>query len=380
MIDILMENNMTALPFDILINCILPCRKTLPTLLRVSKHWNQILSNDRIWRLLLHLRLEKESNWLIEMGVANAAPNPRALYKELAFLSNEYHYPIQLILTSLTSSSFDSPRQTIKKTTELDPFSFWSSTGTDTDDTDEFLDYQLVHYTSMITSIHIKSFLAQYQRGLPYYAPKEISFSIAFTKFHKPHYISKRYPVKDSPDVQVFPLDNIVIGGYIKLHLHGKYNTQSSDGKYYTAIESVLIMGVPTTNLNKYPELSTTYSNWFDLIQLDQSILNNQFHHPELLVHEALVENEQLDMDMSVIGISEISSEFLSVNNEHEFEEMEMSNLEKQSKINGRVQRLLDTRHRENSALEYCKHLFDTLDYIFHCTYQTHVVHFERIL
>lgn len=98
----------------------------------------------------------------------------------------------RLICRSLADSSHDHASQTIAETLSFDRQSFWSSSGSDSPESDEFLLYELVAPFCLVSRIEITPFKAIYQLGAPVYPPKTLVVEISFGD-NPPHYISPEF-------------------------------------------------------------------------------------------------------------------------------------------------------------------------------------------
>lgn len=169
-----------------------------------------------------------------------------AAAKELYKLVSKNLLSCPLVEKGLEASSQDHPTQSIDATLSNNPFDFWSSTGSSEKNSNEHLVFKL-HDISLVHFITLKPFLAQYQRGLPCYAPISVSFSIGFMRDNQIvyHYTSPKYHTSNTPIEQTCLLPALVPGEYVRIDLYGKVGDQPGDQLYYTCLESVSIQGVP---------------------------------------------------------------------------------------------------------------------------------------
>ncbi|KAJ3371304.1 hypothetical protein HDU91_005438 [Kappamyces sp. JEL0680] len=207
----------------------------------VSKQWREIVCYEGLWREMIQLPCRDRPN--LSLSMALLLKSPRSAMKELICVGADLEVP--LIESALESSSQDHPTQSVEQTIDNDPFTFWSSLGSSSDQKDEWLDFKLMSPLCLIHSVDITPFLAQYQRGLPCYAPRSVSFSVRLALDAKPVYVSSRYPILNRPVPQKFKLNSIGLGGFLRIHLHGYASHQPGDELYYTAIEKVVVYGTP---------------------------------------------------------------------------------------------------------------------------------------
>ncbi|KAJ3256326.1 hypothetical protein HK103_005581 [Boothiomyces macroporosus] len=213
---------------------------------------------------------------------------PQEMYKELCLLSAKYPNPPDLIDVGIEESTRDHTSQSIEQTIDGRQTTFWSSKGSGMD-VDEYLEYKLVA-RSLITSIEVKPFLAQFQRGLPCYAPRGISFSIGNAQ-NEIYYHSPKYPIINTNESQVFRIDP-QIGKYLRINLIGKVQTQPIDDLYYTCLEKVEILGIPICKsiFYQYQELRNVFEIWANTKNLSVNDDDYNFSNEELEMEERLYE------------------------------------------------------------------------------------------
>lgn len=220
---------------------------------RVSKAWKATLKFAGIWReMLIHDKM-------ISSEVASNCQDPFGMFMELLGQKHD----LWLIGSCIQASTSDHISQTILSTISPDPFRFWSSQSSAELDRDEWLDYFLLDDNCFISAIEITPFLAQYQRGLPCYAPLSVSFSIGKLQGTDYFYSSSRFAIANTATRQLFTLPFVIRGGRVRVHLHGHASTQPGDMLYYTALEQVTILGLwfePLAGFTKVKEcLSILY-------------------------------------------------------------------------------------------------------------------------
>jgi hypothetical protein len=219
--------NLLDLPPELLLKIVAP----IPNLpLHVSKRWNAIIDQDSYWfqrtRFTVYQRLSQQTREkrLLSMGYQRPY---RQHYFELCRATLEFFCPPSVIQQPLQASSFDHELQNINQTLSLSQSTFWSSRGTTDRMNVEYLDYELVG-DCIVTSIHIKPFLAPYQRNLPTYAPLSVSFSISDTPEFTTRNKQKPYNIENVPVLQEFKLEPCLVGKYLRIYFVGHANTQPS--------------------------------------------------------------------------------------------------------------------------------------------------------
>ena len=243
------------LPPEILHRFLMYVRNDVPSLLRVSKLWNQVLKSSWLWKELSQFELEfwgrnmigaKEllKSYSLSTKMAHLASDGYELHKELLMLTTVYQDEANLINECLRASSQDHEEQGIESTINHSQYTFWSSIGSETMMVDNYLDYELHSTTSFVSQIEIKPFLARYQPGLPIYASKFVSFTLSWDKeFENPHYKSKMLKLENINVNQIFKLRPLQVGRFLRITFHEHQQQQPGDALYYTCIEHIKIRG-----------------------------------------------------------------------------------------------------------------------------------------
>jgi hypothetical protein len=196
--------------------------------LHVSKRWNAIIDQDSYWFQRETFTVTTKSHEQKEkrlLAIAYQRPY-RQHYFELCRATLEFFRLPSVVKRPLVASSFDHELQNINQTLSLSQSTFWSSRGTLDRMNVEYLDYELVG-ESIVTSIHIKPFLAPYQRNLPTYAPLSVSFQISDTPEFRVTK-QKHHEIENVPVAQEFKLEPCLVGKYLRIYFHGHANTQPS--------------------------------------------------------------------------------------------------------------------------------------------------------
>lgn len=285
----------------------------------VSKAWKSYLEYDGFWFELLKISREDaslERNYLkFPLDFLRTIPTALATnvsggdqnmymyrtYQELSFLEQQGHFGVSLIKTGISASSEDHHTQSINASLSTDPFEFWSSVGVSDVDSDESLLYELVSPCCLVRSILLKPFLAQYQKGLPCYAPKSVSFSLGFSESEL-HFHSERFEMENTSETQEFVLPGLVLGSFLCIHLHGRNQNQPGDNLFYTCLESVEVRGAPGPSLKTCPLLlksSLNYISTISTIVLDKAEvlgLGSADQNPSIISASAALDEHLQDL------------------------------------------------------------------------------------
>eukprot|EP01116_Phalansterium_solitarium_P001109 TRINITY_DN10891_c0_g1_i2.p1 TRINITY_DN10891_c0_g1~~TRINITY_DN10891_c0_g1_i2.p1 ORF type:complete len:589 (-),score=265.30 TRINITY_DN10891_c0_g1_i2:226-1992(-) len=219
---------------------------TLRTCAAVCRTWHSFANDDHLWRgLVARPSANRVYGWQL------AAPDGKwkPLYYALAELDREWRAPAlrpNLLIDGVRASSTDHARQGIRETLKLEQeHCFWSSTGTADPDTDEFLVYRLRQAVSVVFSVTVKPYRAHYQQGQPAYHPRSVRISVGFSP-DEFHYVGPTiaYP-PDATSVSVELGPELVVGGFVRIDLLGRTQTQPADELFYTCVECTLGRGVP---------------------------------------------------------------------------------------------------------------------------------------
>jgi hypothetical protein len=297
-----------------------------------------------LWPEISHLVDDIDTSWLESQWKSYKGKRARQqnaackrLFSSLAAASKPSEY--NLICDALGASSADHPQESADKT--LSPvvrgrdnvFCYWSSSGSEDDNSDEFLLYRLAHPFCLVSSVSIRPFRAWFQPGNPIYAPKSISVGLG--GLHLPNIpafgtraygagkdpmgaiqhnlkrflqletlkidieggssnterkenpvdwmtLTKRYPVEQDDRLQTvqLPPHTLCIGGYFQLNLHGRTQIQDADGRYYTCLGRVKAQGRPIKH--------------FRLVNNDPEVLSVGYYYDD----DHLSRSYRLELDM----------------------------------------------------------------------------------
>ena len=173
----------------------------------------------------------------------------------------------QIELIGLQDSTHDY-NQTIHLTLDTrDLNSFWSSKGSNSADSSEWLLYQTKNDPWLISSVMITAFQARFHYEDPIYTlikylidnykfsiisicillyyPNKLRILVGFSETNF-HYISPLFNFEPNACDQYFwTFPDIVIGNYLKIEFYGKPTQQDTDDKYYIALQKVCAYGCP---------------------------------------------------------------------------------------------------------------------------------------
>ncbi|KAJ3092258.1 hypothetical protein HK102_009228 [Quaeritorhiza haematococci] len=197
---------------------------------------------------------------------------PKAMFQNLASLTVSIERePMRLISEGLHASSEDDELQTIAATLDDNPRTFWSSKGSDDMLSSEHLTFKLIQPVCIISSVEIIPYKARYQRGMPIYAPRYMTISVGFhSDPNRMHFVSGPFPVENSNVPQVFNIKPVLVGGgYVRLDLYGRYQTQPGDNLWYTVLQSVKVNGIALGAAYEKPELSSSLIRFANLLRCD---------------------------------------------------------------------------------------------------------------
>jgi hypothetical protein len=147
---------------------------------------------------------------------------------------------------------------------------FWSSVGSASSDSDEFITLKL-YSTSLLSKISIMPYKAVYQRRVPIYAPLKFMFLIGFT-MNEFHYQSPEFEIENKNQMFDFDVSSLfAFGLFVKVVLIGKRTRQPGDELFYTALQRIKIEGVEMNQIEKYSELVNVVKTHCTQKQIDLS-------------------------------------------------------------------------------------------------------------
>eukprot|EP00899_Mesostigma_viride_P002530 jgi/Mesvir1/12278/Mv00488-RA.1 len=258
---------------------------TLSSIASTSREWREIVITRRLWRK----RCERECPALEKLidGVytttGNSAPQEwEAQLQESRLFQNilrqVLHAPCGIHVDALAASSTDHPEESIANTTRVATIrsshqpSYWSSLGSASAESNDWLLYQTSAPLTMIHEIHLRPFKATFQRLQPIYSAKRVRFRLGFCKSPQQFraaqqagraripldldvadgsfvwsYISPEFPMAQEDALQCFklPSPQLCVGGTLCVELLGKVQTQEFDNLFYICMDQVKVVGWP---------------------------------------------------------------------------------------------------------------------------------------
>eukprot|EP01117_Protostelium_nocturnum_P009127 TRINITY_DN3269_c0_g1_i1.p1 TRINITY_DN3269_c0_g1~~TRINITY_DN3269_c0_g1_i1.p1 ORF type:complete len:667 (-),score=142.87 TRINITY_DN3269_c0_g1_i1:62-1891(-) len=220
---------------------------------RVCVLWNQLINDDYIWKEKL---FEKKDSFYSNQLFGREG-NWRGLFRDLRSIKQN-NSTRSIIEVGVEASSMDDASQDINQTLEQNEGSFerfWSSKGSSDPTSAEYLIYQLKQPLCIITSVSILPYQANYQQGCPIYAPTSMQVSVGFSP-HKYHWKSSILPIENTRTMKKIDIaPYVTVGGFIRIDLFGRYQTQMQDDLYYTVLELVSAQGILIGELDSQSEV-----------------------------------------------------------------------------------------------------------------------------
>ena len=277
--------------------------QTVFTVLRSNKVLYQIWGEPCLWRLLLCreqapvLSLNSEPAFSIKRcrSLRSALWTNLPLEAPIPFLQTtlkHYHQACIVPLQGIAESSHDFD-QDIHRTLSLNDGLFWSSQGSVTTDSIEYLRYSL-EYPAFVFWVGVRLFRAGYQGGV-LYSPVQFQLKIGMQD-EAWSYVSNPITAEVTESLQhLIVLPALILGSYFELVLLGKQQTQETDNLYYVAIEHVRCMGLPVNLYGSEHQLTVRNPTLIGDISLEINNSNYQMWEKRLVSHPELVQREHLE-------------------------------------------------------------------------------------
>jgi len=164
------------------------------------------------------------------------------LFKELVRTRALVKQAEYLTISPVGRSSADATVQEIDCTVSP-TLRFWSSTGSTTPESNEYLIYSLQEKT-LVTTVEISFYQALYQLGRPCYASQRVRVSVG-DRLGEYHYVSPDFSVSNIPNIQTLPIyPAIVSGKFVRIDLLGKQQTQAPDNRFYSCVRWLSVRGI----------------------------------------------------------------------------------------------------------------------------------------
>lgn len=195
-------------------------------------------------------------------------------------------------LTGVAESSHDFD-QSISRTLSVVDGMFWSSLGSETTDSNEFLRYQM-EYPAFVFWVGVRLFRAGYQGGI-LYAPVQFQLKIGMQDGVW-NYVSDPITAEVTESLQhLILLPALILGSYFELSLIGKRQTQETDRLYYVAIEHVRCVGLPADLYTAEQHLTARNPTLIGDISLEITNANYEMWAKKLVSHPEIVQREHLE-------------------------------------------------------------------------------------
>lgn len=277
--------------------------KAVFTVLRSNKALYQFWSETGLWRLLLC----REQSPVLSLNTEPAFSIKRCrsfrtslwtnlpLEAPFPFLQTtlkHYHQACIIPLKGIAESSHDFD-QDIRRTLSVDVGLFWSSIGSASTDSNEYLRYSL-QYPAFVFWVGVRLFRAGYQGGV-LYPPVQFQLKIGMQDGAW-SYISNPITAQVTESLQhLIVLPALILGSYFELVLLGKQQTQETDNLYYVAIEQVRCVGLPADLYGSEHQLTVRNPTLIGDINLEITNSNYQMWEKKLVNHPEIVQREHLE-------------------------------------------------------------------------------------
>ncbi|KAK9829813.1 hypothetical protein WJX72_008039 [[Myrmecia] bisecta] len=139
-----------------------------------------------------------------------------------------------LIADVLSVSSVDNPEEGGQNVLRPEPRNtrnwavcYWSSKGSDDEESAETMTLQLAHPLCLVNEIRIRPFKAYFQPGQPIYAAKAAGAGREWL------WTSDAFPMEHSDHLQSFPIPaTLCVGGHLKIEFLGRVQKQDVDDRW----------------------------------------------------------------------------------------------------------------------------------------------------
>eukprot|EP00474_Spongospora_subterranea_P010454 CRZ10912.1 hypothetical protein [Spongospora subterranea] len=217
-------------------------------LLLVCSAWMQVLDVPHVWKYQLSQRDSSRLAFPSAVPMSHLTSSQlRVLLKCMRTLSApEMSYNV--IDQGVYQSSSDDFSQGLDKTLDNRKSTFWSSTGSENQNSSDLLVYRLINGLCIIKRISITPFRAFYQRGMRCYSPMEARVVIRISENDESSttFSSPWCQITNRDEPFEFPLGEVtVFGEWLRVELRGRWSKQSSDNLYYVCLRNVSAFGVP---------------------------------------------------------------------------------------------------------------------------------------
>lgn len=273
------------------------------SLLSTSKSLLSLWTDDSVWRVLLTreqsptLHINTEPSFSIKRCLAYRTALWTNIHLEapISFLQTTlatYHKVRIIPLKSVAESSHDYD-QDISRTLSAHEDHFWSSIGSPTTDSNEFLRYRLA-FPAFLFWVGVRLFRAGYQGGY-LYPPVQFQVKIGLEEGVW-NYVSEPVNAQATESLQhLIVLPAMILGKYMELGLIGKVQTQETDSLYYVAIEHVRCIGLPADLYPAEHHLGEITPYPIGDLPLDIDNSTYELWAQKLVSHPEMVQREHLE-------------------------------------------------------------------------------------
>ena len=243
----------------------------------VCAGWRRVAAESGAWWALVcrsHPELApfgRDAPVCLHAGGSRAwRPTPTALCKRLAALAASPPLRSTVIAEALAASSTDNAEEHVRNTlsrrtrnTVWQLPAYWSSSGTERQDADDWVQYRLASHVCVVTAVGLRPFRAFFQHHTPIYSPLSARVMLGSlsedaggygTSGDAPdgatfqvQYVSPEFPVAQVDELQTLtlPAPVVCMGGVLRVQLCGRAQTQAADNRFYVCLAHLNATGKP---------------------------------------------------------------------------------------------------------------------------------------
>eukprot|EP01012_Entosiphon_sulcatum_P067795 TRINITY_DN9762_c0_g1_i1.p1 TRINITY_DN9762_c0_g1~~TRINITY_DN9762_c0_g1_i1.p1 ORF type:complete len:508 (-),score=61.01 TRINITY_DN9762_c0_g1_i1:150-1673(-) len=206
-------------------------------------------SSSLVWGKFLQFNIALASSGFTVLSSRGSWP--RAIYSLQRINSAQ-----SVVARACDVSSTDHPKQSIVETLNACETRFWSSTGSPTEDAVEYLSYELLHPVTLVHSVSVRVYQADYQSGAPSYPWRFLRIKCGFVpEGNRPDgdysFISDTYPFPEQGGSHDVCLPKLIPAHFVTLELIGKVQVQEQDQRFYTCVQCAHIKGVTLADMHR---------------------------------------------------------------------------------------------------------------------------------
>jgi len=231
------------------------------------------------------------------------------------FYSKETSIGKSLTLLGIEASSTDFS-QSIEKVLGDEKDSFWSSIGSDDNNSKEYLLFLFHKYVVVPFSVHVTFFTAVgfYETGTYEFPSQYIQVQFS-TDGNVWEFESEIVPVNNKHKVEIKILGKVGVARYMRVIFIGKTVKQPTDDLYYVAVEKIECFGY---KIDKTDQANTNLNNL--LIKSWSEWKKEQFNSNSMQIEQRNIIPELLSYYENQIFSEEIYSQFLHLLKEKDYE------------------------------------------------------------